>query len=293
MEISQLRYFLDVAQTQHITKSSQRLRISQPALTKAIHKLEDELGVPLFTHTGRNIMLTQYGMYLKSKLAPIVSRIDAIPEEIAEMSRTENHTVRLSVLAASAFVTGAIIEYRKKYPKINFHVLQNPDNEPFDIEITTGISEISGTEEDGESFVCTEELFAAVPDTEKYRHRKTAALRELAAEGFVSLPSSRQLRNICDEFCRRAGFEANVILESDSPYAVQNMIAARLGIGFWPEFTWGKIGNGGVKLLRLTDPACKRSIVVKYKSLKADDTYSRNFYEFLIRYFQNRGETAL
>ena len=61
MEITQIRYFLDAAQTQHITKSAQRLCIAQPALTKSIHNLENELGVPLFTHKGRNIVLTQYG----------------------------------------------------------------------------------------------------------------------------------------------------------------------------------------------------------------------------------------
>ena len=42
-----------------ITKSAQRLSIAQPALTKAIHKLEDELGVPLFVRRGRNIVLTR------------------------------------------------------------------------------------------------------------------------------------------------------------------------------------------------------------------------------------------
>ena len=47
MEINQMRYFLEVASTQHVTRSAERLHIAQPALSKAIHNLEQELGVPL------------------------------------------------------------------------------------------------------------------------------------------------------------------------------------------------------------------------------------------------------
>lgn len=288
MEISQLRYFLDTAQTQHITQSSQRLRISQPALTKSIHKLEDELGVPLFVHKGRNVLLTKYGIYLKNKLAPIIAQLDSIPSDIAEMNEVERHTVRLSVLAASTFVTRAIIEYKRIHPEINFHVMQNSENELFDIEIATSSAFGEKKFKNEDAFVCTEKIFLAVPDTEKYGSLKSVRLADVRNEGFISLLYSRQLRNICDEFCRRAGFEANIIFESDSPYAVQNMIAANIGIGFWPEFTWGKIGSDSVKLLEIDEPQCERDIVITHANLKTDNTHTRDFYEFLKHSFLMR-----
>ena len=58
MELTQLRYFLKVAELQHITRASEELHIAQPALTQTIHKLEKELEVPLFGIKGRNIVLT-------------------------------------------------------------------------------------------------------------------------------------------------------------------------------------------------------------------------------------------
>ena len=48
MELTHIKYFLEVARTEHVTKSAKTLCIVQPALTHAIHKLEDELGVKLF-----------------------------------------------------------------------------------------------------------------------------------------------------------------------------------------------------------------------------------------------------
>lgn len=287
MEITQIRYFLDAAQTQHITKSAQRLCIAQPALTKSIHNLENELGVPLFMHKGRNIVLTQYGEYLKNKLTPIISSLDSITEELTQMTNTENHTVRLSVLAASTLVTQAIIEYKKKFPKVNFHVLQNPDDELFDIEITTNLFFNKSTHQSN-SFICTEKIYLAVPNTEKYSKTSSIDLSSMREEGFISLFGSKQLRSICDKFCHHAGFEPNIIFESDSPYAVKNMIAANLGVGFWPEFTWGDIDNSNVRLLEIANPICQRDILISFKSVKSDTSYASNFYSFLTEYFEEK-----
>ena len=63
MELTQLRYFLKVAELQHITRAAEELYIAQPALTQTIHRLENELEVPLFSAKGRNIVLTKYGHF--------------------------------------------------------------------------------------------------------------------------------------------------------------------------------------------------------------------------------------
>lgn len=284
MELSQIRYFLEAAKTQHITKSAEKLHIAQPALTKSIHKLQQELGVPLFMRKGRNIILTQYGQYLMNKLQPLVSALDTVQSDLAHMAEAEKYTIRLSVLAASDFVTQAIIEYKKEHPKVNFHVLQSPEHELYDIEITTNLF-YNSTEPEANKFVCTEKIFLAVPDTEKYAKKTSVDLSEFEDVGFISLFGSKQLRSICDKYCHSAGFEPNIIFESDSPYAVKNMIGANLGVGFWPEFTWGDIKNPHVKLLEIKNPICRRDILITYKNIKADSSCSKDFFEFLKDYF--------
>ena len=68
MELLQLRYFLVAAQYQHMTKAAEHLQIAQPALSQAIHRLEAELGVPLFERKNRSIELNEEGKFLQ-KLA--------------------------------------------------------------------------------------------------------------------------------------------------------------------------------------------------------------------------------
>ena len=87
MELNQFRYFLEVAENQHITNSAKKLHIAQPSLTQAIHRLEEDLGVPLFVSKGRNIVLTEYGKYLQKKLIPIIEQIDKLPEKLHIMAK--------------------------------------------------------------------------------------------------------------------------------------------------------------------------------------------------------------
>ena len=85
MELQQIRYFLAVAETQHVTRTAERLHVAQPALTQSIHRLEKELEVPLFIRRGRGILLTEYGKALREKIAPLMQELDREPtaEEIA------------------------------------------------------------------------------------------------------------------------------------------------------------------------------------------------------------------
>lgn len=289
MELIQIRYFLEVAETKHMTNSAKNLHISQPALSQAIHRLEDDLGVPLFASRGRNIVLTEYGKYLQKKLKPIIEQLDQIPEQLNMMAKTESETIHMNVLAASGLVMEAIIEYQKEHEKIHFQMRQNTENELYDVAITTKLFYQGSNEKN--SFSCEEKIYLAVPDNERYRNRTAVSLDEVSKEGFISLQESREFRYICDRFCQYAGFTPNIIFESDNPAAVKDMIAANMGIGFWPEFSWGEVKNERVKLLEIKEPVCQRDIIISYNMNKSDNRNVIGFYEFLTEFFMKKKRT--
>ena len=180
MELNQIRYFLEVAKTQHITNSAKKLHIAQPSLTQAIHRLEESVGVPLFVSKGRNITLTEYGKYLEKKLIPIIDELDSLPEKLHVMAKLADKTIHLNVLAASALVTDAIIEYKREHKDINFQLLQNNQENLYDIEITTKASDSSNNEEklQGKNeFICHEKIYLAVPNNEKYKGRTSISYK--------------------------------------------------------------------------------------------------------------------
>ena len=288
MELTQIRYFLEAAKTKHMTNSAKNLHITQPALTQAIRRLEEDLGVPLFAAKGRNITLTEYGKYLQKRLAPLMEQLDKIPEQLNMMVKLEGETIHMNVLAASGLVMEAIIEYKKEHEGINFQLQQNTEIELYDIAVTTKLF-YQGLNEKN-SFACGEKIYLAVPKNERYADRTSICLGETAEEGFISLLGSREFRYICDRFCQHAGFTPKIIFESDNPAAVKNMIAANMGIGFWPEFTWGRIENEQVKLLEIEEPVCQRDIIINYNMNKIDNRNVTEFYRYLVQFFRRRKE---
>lgn len=281
MELSQIRYFLEVADSQHITRSANKLHIAQPALTQSIHRLQKDLGVPLFVQSGRNIVLTQYGAFLRSRLKPIMAQLERIPEELAAMAEQQSQTIRLNVLAASSFITEAIIAYKKDHPETHFQMIQDPHEQLYDISVTTKIFYQLPDEANDHEFVCTEKIFLAVPERSKYAALDKISLADIKDAGFISLMGSRPLRWICDKFCAHAGFTPNILFESDDPSAVRNMIASNMGVGFWPEFTWGKIDSEHVKLLEIVEPICRRDLIFTCRHNQIDCTAVDDFFSFL------------
>lgn len=286
MELTQLRYFLSVAKNQHVTKSAEELHVSQPALTQAIHRLEKELEVPLFKTNGRNILLTPCGIYFYEKLNPVMKKLLEFPEELKAMAKIENSTIRLNVLAASTLVTESIIEYQKIDNDVHIKLQQNEENDNYDICITTRLFYQESEIHDDTIFVCKEKIFLAVPNIPKFKGRKTISLKEVQDMGFISLLGSKHLRLICDKYCENAGIKPNIIFESDNPTSVKNMIVANMGIGFWPEFSWGAINTEKLLLLEITSPVCSRDILITCKKNKQDNTHVEAFYKFISKYFE-------
>ena len=284
MELSHLRYFLEVAKNEHITKSAQNLCIAQPALTHAIHKLEDELDVPLFENKGRNIKLTEYGKFFYQQLEPLYLDIMNLPKQLKAMASKDNSTVFLNILAASSSVAKAVIVYKQMDPNLNFNLIQNEESKLFDVCIRTYADYKEIPEEGVNHLIFSEQIHLAVPNTSKYKQRTEISLKEIEDENFIELYGSKQFRAICNDFCKKIGYTTSIAFESDNADVVKEAIAAGIGVGFWPEYSWGKIDKRRIRLLKITDDDFKRDIIITYKKNKQNNSKAENFYNFLTNY---------
>ncbi len=287
MELTQLIYFCAVAKNLHITNTAKELHIAQPALTQAIKRLEKELGVPLLTASGRNIKLTEYGKFVYKKISPFIETIDNLGTEINEMSKKENNTIRINLLAASYLTTQAIIEYKKRNEHIHFRIYKEDDSKDFDVTITTKPYYHRSTDEAATTYVCTEKLYMAVPNSSPFAKKNSINLADLKKQDFISLGTATSLGLICDNYCGFAGFKPNIIFQSDNPTSVKNCIAANMGIGFWPQFSWGVLDSPDVTLLPIKTPVCQRDIIVSYQNNKTDNSQVIDFFNFLTEYFED------
>lgn len=282
MELYKLKYFYTVAQLQHVTKAAESINIAQPALTQAIKSLEKELGVKLLVKQGRNIVLTDYGRYLKRRLDVLLPEFESLPKEIEQLKTQINKTVKLNILAASTFVINAIVEYRQMHPDAVFDFEQNEQKYDCDIVITTNSLSTPMSKSYINRCVKKEKIYLAVPKNSPYAKLDSIDLSAVREESFVMLSSSRLFGVICEKFCSCAGFYPKILFESDSPNAVQNIISAGTGVAFWPEYSWGELKNDNVVLLPISSPVCQRELILELHDRLPYSEYAEEFYQFLL-----------
>ena len=105
MDIRQLKYFIAVAEEQHIRRAADRLHISQPPLTRQIHALEAELGVLLFTRTKWGVKLTQVGEYLLDHARDIKAHVELVKhayQEIEDILSARDQTLAMILRVGQA-----------------------------------------------------------------------------------------------------------------------------------------------------------------------------------------------
>ena len=95
MKLSQMEYFLAVAEELNFTAAAKTLYISQPALSKQIVALEEELGVKLFQRTSRKVSLTAAGMQLQEDLRALLAQLDQIKSRASELGKNEELTLHI------------------------------------------------------------------------------------------------------------------------------------------------------------------------------------------------------
>ena len=261
MELLQLRYFHEVAQTQHMTNSAKRLGVAQPALTQAIRRLEGELDAKLFERVGRNIRLTPCGEALESKAAPLLAAFDEIPQAIAQAKGQERNTVRIDVEAATSMTVDAIAAFRATVPQAAFVINQANSEARWDVRVRTVASGGAAKQDARTSQVYRERICLAIP--KEQAKGGLIHLADFTDAPFVCLAGTRGFRGVCDELCLKAGFAPNVVFESDSPDVVRKFIALGLGVGFWPEHSWGALESADVALAPIADERFARDIVVE------------------------------
>ena len=290
MDILQLKYFLEVARTEHVTHSARNLRIAQPALTQSIKRLETELGVELFARAGRNIRLTPAGAYLRDRIAPAMEILETAPEDVRAFAAGEAGTVMVGIFSASNVVVDAITAYRASFPAVNFRITQDEFESACDITVSTVMPSSSNARGEGiavgDRTLFRERIGIAVPGSSSFGD--VVSLDDLADEPFVCLAGSRRLREVCDALCAGRAFHPRIGFESDNPAVVRKVIGLGLGVGFWPTCSWEALGDGSARLARLAEEEFERTIALTRASHVREDAAAFDFYRFLVDYVRNR-----
>ena len=240
MDLRHVRTFVTVAELGTVSKAALRLRIAQPALSRHIGDLEQELGLKLFDRVGRRLLLTGEGEQLLSDCRGLLNYVTGVGERAQDLRRGDVGV--LKVAATPLHIEGVFSKflhrYTERYPNVQVKVSEGSGLEILAMlergEIHLGQMLPYGVPLDDGQFgsqpLEPAELLAACHPSMPLGSRGRIEVGRLAPYPLLLLDNGYGLRRAFDAACRLAGLRPNIRLESRSPHTLLVLAEAQHGV---------------------------------------------------------------
>lgn len=247
MNLRNIEYVLSIAETGSFSKSAKHLYISQPALSQAILRLEDDLGVKLFIRRDNETALTRAGeLFVKDakKILMISNQIKKKMEDIQQV-RDGRIVFGVSQYNGQIYFSKIFLEFKKRYPNIKICIVEDYSAN-LERELLTGKLDFAMFTlpmiSDGlayEHLFCEEILLAVPPNhpinaTIKVKPDQFGNVKLLwfKDDNFILMKPRHRFRMIQNNLFLQAGFEPKIVFESRSGNTIQSFITGGVGVGF-------------------------------------------------------------
>jgi DNA-binding transcriptional LysR family regulator len=290
LEWQYLEYFQIVARFQHMTRAAEALSISQPALSRSIARLEEELGVPLFERQGRSIKLNRYGHLFLKRVNRMLKEFHESKQEIQDMLHPESGEVSVGFLhtLGTHLIPVMIGTFRESYPNVKFQLIQNSSDMLLE-KLAKGEIDLCLVAPDETNRVIhweklwTEELFVIVPAGHPLGNRKSIQLQELSNESFILLKRGYGLRTVTDDLFAEAGVSPRVTFEGEEVTTVAGLVAEGLGVSLIPGIKG--LDKSKICQIPVQWPKCQRVIGMAWIEGRYLSPASKQFKVFVKDYF--------
>jgi LysR family hydrogen peroxide-inducible transcriptional activator len=253
MELHQLRYFVAVAETGSFTRAAARERVSQPALSQQVRKLERRLRRPLFDRLGRGVLLTDAGRHLLGRAAAILAAVDEAERGLREGQEDAGRLVVGAIPTVAPYlVAPALGPFLRRSPAVEL-ALHEDLTEHLTAALLSGDLDLAimalpvADEHLTAERLLTEPLLAALPRKHRLAARRRLALADLREEPFILLSEMHCLGGQVGAYCRQHGLR--VACRSAQIPTVQTLIGLGLGVSLLPRMA-AAADRGGPRAYR-------------------------------------------
>ena len=287
-----LRWLQQVADGTTVTEVSELEPVTQSGVSRALARLEGQIGTPLLRRSGRTLRMTHAGAVFKPHLDALLHHLDDGIAAVNQLIDPDTGTVALAFQPSLGtwLVPDLARSFRVAHPGIRFRLTQvrdEHDSAALDgghADLELGTRRFDSPQDAGvhTRLIALEPLRLALPREHLLAGRPRLRLADVAGEPFISLRPASALRRLTDELCERAGFRPDVIFEGDDLSNVRGFVAADLGVAIVPAPRAGspEAVPGPVTYLEIADPGAVREIYLTWSAerrlLPATDLFRRH-----------------
>ncbi|MBK1659923.1 LysR family transcriptional regulator [Paracraurococcus ruber] len=264
MEFHEIRYFLAVCQTLNFTRAAEQCNVTQPALTRAIQKIEGELGGLLFSRERGNTHLTELGRLMQPHLEEIMARTRAAKEQAARFLSLESAHLRLGVMCTIGplrFV-GFLNRFRADHPGVELTLTESVPDRLSEALLQGELDVAVMARPDGfDERLRAEPLYAerfavACAVGHPFARRNAVTMTDMDGQTYLQRINC-EYRDLLREQCEARGARILRSYRSEREDWIQTMVAAGMGVCFLPEFS---ATHPGVVTRLVQDPEVMRTV---------------------------------
>jgi DNA-binding transcriptional LysR family regulator len=264
VDISQLEIFLCIAEEKSFSRAAEKMLRTQPALSIAIKRLEEELGEPLFDRSSKSGTLTEAGKILHSYAQRMINLRDEAKESISELGGMFRGRLSIGANESTSLylLPGLLLEYRQRHPNIKIEVYRNVSEkipaEVLERNLDFGFLSYDPVHPALQSIeVHRDELVLVVPPRHRLVNRTQVTFKELSDEQFVAHNVKTPARTRIFELFAQHRTPLNICIELATLETIKEFVALNVGIAILPrlavrdEIESGKLVEVPVKGMKI------------------------------------------
>ena len=289
MRMTQLRYFVTIAQLENMSQAAELLHLSQSSLSKNLATLEAELGTPLFFRNGRRLTLNAAGARLLEYSTMVLRELDYVMDDLHLLSTGAEARIRIGAAGLSDDLSRCLAAFRQIHPEAEYEITgsiegaEHLDINAFDMLIyPAGLKYRKFT-----GYPLYEERYALAVSS-RHPLAKKPSLRPKALEGqdVVFLRSGHAAEEFPFQICSALALHFRSVSYADSREYHRQMIADGLCVGFVPMSCTGFYrGDGEIRLVPIQNQRFSRQMMVCFRREKTLSPFVREFRDFVTDYF--------
>lgn len=246
MELSQMRLFLDLVREGSFTRVAVRNRLTQPAVSLQIQRLEHELGVKLLERTTRRVLVTEEGQILASYARDIIARTNEALQVLQERKGMMVGAIRVAAVHSVGLheLPAYLKRFIKLYPEVHLHIEYHPSEKVYQL-VNQGAADVGlvAYPEPRESLITIpflEDEMVVIVNPEHalaQSHTDSIRLEELNGCDLIAFDGNIPTRRATDGVLTQHGVRVNVKMECDNVEIMKKMVEVGMGVAFVPRYS--------------------------------------------------------
>ncbi|KOS69071.1 LysR family transcriptional regulator [Lysinibacillus contaminans] len=262
MELRDLKSFIEVANHKSFTNAADHSYLTQSSLSKAIKKLENELGVELFDRSTRHLFLTDAGevVYQQSQKAfAVLTEMNLLLDDLRNVT-TGEIKIGIPPLIGTLFFPKIANDFYKYYPNVSLKLVEQGakliGRLVEDAQIDVGIVVLPANEEKlNISPFIQDDFVLFLHKDHKLAQRTSVTLNELKNEKFILFTKDFTLHDYIIQTCERSGFTPSISYQSSQWDLIIELVSSKLGITLLPKSIYKKQNNKNIKIVEIDNSA--------------------------------------